>query len=63
MIVNSQDGPHILILAAGKGTRMRSSLPKIMHPLAGLPLIGHVLVTAQALHPKSCTLVIAPEVE
>jgi len=61
MTVNSQDGTHILILAAGKGTRMRSSLPKIMHPLAGLPLIGHVLSTAQALLPKSCTLVIAPE--
>ena len=33
----------VLILAAGQGTRMLSSLPKVLHPLGGLPLIGHVL--------------------
>ncbi|MFI5410293.1 bifunctional UDP-N-acetylglucosamine diphosphorylase/glucosamine-1-phosphate N-acetyltransferase GlmU [Kaistia sp. UC242_56] len=35
-----------IVLAAGEGTRMRSSLPKVMHPVAGLPMIGHVLKTA-----------------
>ncbi len=39
----------VIILAAGKGTRMRSALPKVLHPLAGRPLIHHVLDAAQAL--------------
>ncbi len=39
----------IIVLAAGEGTRMRSSLPKVLHSIAGLPLIGHVLSTAFAL--------------
>jgi bifunctional UDP-N-acetylglucosamine pyrophosphorylase/glucosamine-1-phosphate N-acetyltransferase len=39
----------VAILAAGKGTRMRSALPKVLHPLAGRPLLRHVLDTAEAL--------------
>ncbi|HTH97974.1 MAG TPA: NTP transferase domain-containing protein, partial [Stellaceae bacterium] len=39
----------ILVLAAGQGTRMRSDLPKVMHRLAGLPMLGHVLATARSL--------------
>ena len=39
----------VIILAAGKGTRMRSSLPKVLQPLAGRPLLGHVIETAQKL--------------
>lgn len=34
---------NVVVLAAGKGTRMHSRLPKVLHPLAGLPLLGHVL--------------------
>jgi len=39
----------ILVLAAGKGKRMRSRMPKVLHPLAGRPLLTHVLDTAQTL--------------
>jgi len=39
----------ILVLAAGKGKRVRSRVPKVLHPLAGKPLLAHVLDTAQAL--------------
>jgi bifunctional UDP-N-acetylglucosamine pyrophosphorylase/glucosamine-1-phosphate N-acetyltransferase len=36
----------IIVLAAGQGTRMRSRLPKVLHPIGGRPLVGHVLTTA-----------------
>jgi bifunctional UDP-N-acetylglucosamine pyrophosphorylase/glucosamine-1-phosphate N-acetyltransferase len=40
---------HVVVLAAGQGTRMKSRLPKVLHPLAGKPMLGHVLDTARAL--------------
>ena len=39
----------IIVLAAGQGTRMKSALPKLLHPLAGVPIVGHVFATARAL--------------
>jgi len=47
----------VIVLAAGQGTRMRSSLPKVLHALAGKPLLGHVLNTASLLNPRK-TLVV-----
>lgn len=51
--------PHleVIVLAAGKGTRMRSSLPKVLHLLAGRPLLDHVLHTAAALKPRAIHVV------
>ncbi len=39
----------VIVLAAGEGTRMKSGRPKVLHPIAGVPLIGHVLATAREL--------------
>jgi bifunctional UDP-N-acetylglucosamine pyrophosphorylase/glucosamine-1-phosphate N-acetyltransferase len=49
---------HIVILAAGKGTRMKSAMPKVLHPAGGLPLIEHVLRAADALKPATTVLVV-----
>ena len=49
---------EIVILAAGQGTRMKSSLPKVLHPVAGTPLLEHVIRTAQALEPGAIHVVI-----
>ncbi len=54
---------HVVILAAGKGTRMKSALPKVLHRVAGLPMVEHVLATAAALSPRSTTLVIGHQAE
>ncbi len=51
-------GHAVVVLAAGQGTRMKSSLPKVLHPLAGVPLIGHVLATATALNPTHLLVVL-----
>ena len=48
---------EILVLAAGVGKRMRSSLPKVLHPLAGRPLLAHVLDTARELAPRKVIVV------
>jgi bifunctional UDP-N-acetylglucosamine pyrophosphorylase / glucosamine-1-phosphate N-acetyltransferase len=47
----------IVIMAAGKGTRMKSKLPKVLHKLAGRALLGHVLSTAAQLKPSQVILV------
>ncbi|WP_323119649.1 bifunctional UDP-N-acetylglucosamine diphosphorylase/glucosamine-1-phosphate N-acetyltransferase GlmU [Burkholderia alba] len=49
---------NIVILAAGTGKRMRSALPKVLHPLAGRPLLSHVIDTARALKPSRLVVVV-----
>ena len=48
---------NIVILAAGMGKRMHSALPKVLHCLAGKPLLSHVVDTARSLHPTTLTVV------
>ena len=48
---------NIVILAAGMGKRMQSDLPKVLHPLAGKPLLAHVIDTARTLTPSSLCVV------
>jgi len=52
-----------LILAAGKGTRMKSALPKVLHPIAGRTMVGHVLDTVGGLDPAQIAVVIGPDME
>ena len=48
----------IIILAAGQGTRMKSSRPKVLHPLAGKPMLQHVIDTSRTLEPEQIIVVI-----
>lgn len=48
---------NIVVLAAGMGKRMYSSVPKVLHPLAGKPMLAHVLDSARALNPEKLIVV------
>ncbi len=50
----------VVVLAAGKGTRMRSALPKVLHKVAGRSMIGHVVAAAEALKAIQVVVVLAP---
>jgi bifunctional UDP-N-acetylglucosamine pyrophosphorylase / glucosamine-1-phosphate N-acetyltransferase len=54
---------HIVVLAAGQGTRMKSSLPKVLHPIAGRPMVERVLDTANAVSPDTVTLIVGHKAE
>src|SRR5258706_11858160 len=49
---------HAVILAAGKGRRMKSARPKVLHHVAGRPMIDHVLDIAATLSPQTTTVVL-----
>ncbi|KAF0136341.1 MAG: bifunctional UDP-N-acetylglucosamine pyrophosphorylase / Glucosamine-1-phosphate N-acetyltransferase [Rhodospirillaceae bacterium] len=53
----------VVVLAAGKGTRMKSDLPKVLHPLAGRPMIRYLIDTVETLAPERVIIVIGPEME
>ena len=53
----------VLVLAAGKGTRMNSQKPKVLHEIAGLPLVCHVIEAIKPLEPDNLVVVIAPDQE
>src|SRR5688500_5218015 len=54
---------HVVIHAAGQGTRMKSSLPKALHPIAGEPMIEHVLRAASSVTPVTTTLIVGHQSE
>jgi bifunctional UDP-N-acetylglucosamine pyrophosphorylase/glucosamine-1-phosphate N-acetyltransferase len=51
-------GTHVVILAAGQGTRMKSGVPKVLHPIAGRPMIERVLETASVVSPQTIVVVV-----
>jgi bifunctional UDP-N-acetylglucosamine pyrophosphorylase / glucosamine-1-phosphate N-acetyltransferase len=57
------DKTAAIILAAGKGTRMKSQLPKVLHPIAGRPMIGHVLASLAPLGCAPVAVVVGPGME
>jgi bifunctional UDP-N-acetylglucosamine pyrophosphorylase/glucosamine-1-phosphate N-acetyltransferase len=54
-------GLAVIVLAAGQGTRMKSSTPKVLHRIGGRPLVGHVLDTALGLEPERVVVVVRHE--
>ena len=73
--MSSREDPSVLIMAAGRGTRMRSRLPKVLHPLCGRPLLlwpveaareagaERIVVVLGAGQPRRCGAVLPPDVE
>jgi bifunctional UDP-N-acetylglucosamine pyrophosphorylase/glucosamine-1-phosphate N-acetyltransferase len=54
---------HLVVLAAGKGTRMKSAVPKVLHRVAGRPMIDAVLDVAGSLHPQSVSVIVGHEAD
>ena len=64
-VENTNPGEHareiaVVILAAGKGTRMNSDLPKVLHPIAGAPMLHHAMRAALSLNPARLAVVVGP---
>lgn len=53
----AETGVAVVVLAAGQGSRMQSDLPKVLHRLGGVPLVGHALRAARALEPEQIVVV------
>jgi bifunctional UDP-N-acetylglucosamine pyrophosphorylase/glucosamine-1-phosphate N-acetyltransferase len=63
MIERMDPALAVIVLAAGQGTRMKSSLPKVLHPIGGRPMLAHVLAVATALNAARMVVVTAPGAE
>ncbi|HTY12962.1 MAG TPA: NTP transferase domain-containing protein [Candidatus Omnitrophota bacterium] len=63
MAVNMKDGTAAVILAAGKGVRMESDLPKVFHPLAGKPMLGYVIDAVRAIGAERVYVVVGHKKE
>src|SRR5215472_1640755 len=59
----SQSRFAAIILAAGSGTRMKSAIPKVMHPIAGQPMIAHLLQALEPSRPAATVAVIGPQMD
>ena len=57
-MTHSIDQVHVVVLAAGQGTRMKSRVPKVLHRISNLSLIEHVLRTAESVSPTSVTVIV-----
>ena len=53
----------LIVLAAGRGTRMNSDLPKVLHRLGGVPMLAHALAAGRALEPERTVVVTGHEAE
>jgi bifunctional UDP-N-acetylglucosamine pyrophosphorylase / glucosamine-1-phosphate N-acetyltransferase len=60
MVSNKTANIAAIVLAAGKGTRMKSARPKVMHPVAGRPMVLHVLETVNAIGAERAVVVVGP---
>ena len=56
------NGVALIVLAAGAGTRMKSSVPKPLHPVAGLPMLWHVLEAGESVNPTTKIVVLSPSI-
>lgn len=64
MVAKAKKSPlSCIILAAGKGSRMKSTLPKVLHPVAGRPMLFQVIETARTLNPEKIIVVLAPDMK
>src|SRR5215213_5446576 len=59
---SDRDSVALIVLAAGAGTRMRSTVPKPLHPVAGLPMLWHVLRAGAAAEPSARVVVLSPAI-
>lgn len=61
--MTNKNNTAAIILAAGKGTRMKSDKPKVLHEVAGLPMIAHIMAACGEIDPKNMVVVVGPNMD